>query len=91
MKALKETALESARLQVAATQKEADELTCAAAEKQCEADTKTLCYFEAHAQSLEVVIASETQGNDYPAFPDEYSGELRRLEYEYRAEGAVAS
>ena len=45
--------------QVAVAQKEASELTSAAAEKQREADTKKSCYFEAHDQAVEESISSE--------------------------------
>ena len=90
-KALKETALDSARLQVAVAQKEADALTFTAAEKQRDADLNKSCDFEAHAQALEAFIAFDTQGNEDPASLDDEGGELPRLEYEYRAAGAVAN
>ena len=90
-KALKEIEFESARLHAAAARKEVEEITCAAAENQREAETKKYRYFEAQAQTLEAVIASDTQGNEDPASLDEYSGELRRLEYEYRAASATAN
>ena len=81
-KKLKDTALDSARFHVEAAQKEADKLTCAAAEKQRQADTKTSCYFEAHAQELEAVSATDTHGNEDPASLDDEGGEFRLLEYE---------
>ena len=90
-KALKETAFESARFHEAAERKEVEEITSASAEKQREADTKSSCYFEAHAQALEAFIAFDTQGNEDPASLDDEGGELPRLEYEYRAAGAVAN
>ena len=81
-KALKETAFESARFHEAAERKEVEEITSASAEKQREADTKSSCYFEAHAQALEAFIAFDTQGNEDPASLDDEGGELLRLEYE---------
>ena len=48
-KALKETASEKVRLYVVVARKEVKEITCAAAEKQREADTKRSGFFEAHA------------------------------------------
>ena len=69
-----------ARLLVAAALKEANELTCAASEKQREEDTKKSCYFEAHAQALKtfLLVRPTVMGT----LLDEYSGVLRRLEYE---------
>ena len=61
-KVLKETTLTSARLHVAAVRKEVEEITCAAAEKQREADTNKSCYFEAHDQAVEESISSEGPG-----------------------------
>ena len=79
---MKKTAFESAQIHVAAARKYVEEITCAAAEKQRETDTKNSCYFEAHDQALEAVIAYETQGNEYLASLDDEGGELQRLEYE---------
>uniref|UniRef100_A0AAV1U7U0 Uncharacterized protein n=1 Tax=Peronospora matthiolae TaxID=2874970 RepID=A0AAV1U7U0_9STRA len=71
--------------------KTVEELNLAAEEKQRAADTTKSCYFAAHAQALEVAIATEKTSNREPTSPEEISEELMRMEYEYRTAGATAN
>ena len=88
---LKEATLEAVRSQVATAQKTVEELNLAADEKQRAAATTKSCYFAAHAQALEVAIATEKPSNREPTSPEEVREELLRMEYEYRTAGATAN
>uniref|UniRef100_A0AAV1TF61 Uncharacterized protein n=1 Tax=Peronospora matthiolae TaxID=2874970 RepID=A0AAV1TF61_9STRA len=88
---LKEATLRAVRSQVATAQKTVEELNLAAEEKKRAADTTKSCYFAAHAQALEVAIATEKTSNREPTSPEEGSEKLLRMEYEYRTAGATAN